>query len=407
MGNQIICSLDIGTQNTKFLVVRERPEDSELEVLAQITEPSSGMRKGIIVDPSKTSQVVRELVEEARKVSGQRIDSVFLNIGGGHLETISSKGIVAVSRADQEVSSQDVQRVIEAAKTISLPSNKEILDVYPQKFILDGGDEIKQPLGMKGTRLEAEVLLVCALSPYLENLTEAVLEAGVEIDGVFSNPIASSASVLSSRQKELGVALVDIGAGTTDLAVYEEGDLIHANTFPLGSANVTNDIAIGLKCDIDLAEKIKQEYGSCILKKKKGRKKKTKKKIKISSGDSELVFSRKKLIRIIDARISEILEQINKDLKKISRQKLLPAGIVLVGGGAELSYIVDLVKEDLELPCRKGKIQDFSGLTQDPKWACACGLAVQSSKEEAKGVSSLGLGKIKDKLRRIFRIFIP
>lgn len=402
MGNQIICSLDIGTKNTKFLVVRKRSEDSELEVLAQIPKSSSGMRRGIVVDPEKTSKVVRKLMEEARKVSGQRIDSVLLNIGGGHLEAVSSKGIVAVSRADQEISSQDIQRVIEAAKTISLPSNKEILDVYPQKFILDGENEIKQPLGMKATRLEAEVLLVCALSPYLKNLTEAVLEAGVEIDGIFPNSIASASSVLSSRQKELGVALVDIGAGTTDLAVYEEGDLIHANTFPLGSANVTNDIAIGLKCDIDLAEKIKQEYGSCVLKKKKGRKKK----IKISGEDSKLTFSKKRLVKIIEARISEILEQINEDLKEISRQKLLPAGVVLVGGGSELFNIVKRVKEDLELPCRKGKIQGFSGLTQDPKWACACGLATQESQ---KGMERkrLGLKKIQEKLKRIFRIFIP
>jgi cell division protein FtsA len=220
---------------------------------------------------------------------------------------------------------------------------------------------------------------------------------------IVPSPLASSASVLSPRQKELGVALLDIGAGTSELAVFEEGDLIHLAIFPIGSANITNDIAIGLKTDIDTAERIKIEYGSSIF---KGNDKKEKIEIE---GEEPLVFSQKMLTRIIEARVSEIFGEVHKELKKISKQNLLPAGVVLTGGGAKLPKIVELAKKELKLPCRIGKPLNFSGLEDDPSLATACGLVLRAADfEEGRSFSegSLPTGKFGDKFKKIFKIFL-
>ena len=254
---------------------------------------------------------------------------------------------------------------------------------------------------MKGTRLETEALLLYAFSPYLQNLTKAILSAGFQIADIKACPVAAAEAVLTPQQKELGVALVDIGADTTGLAVFEEENLIHTAIFPIGGNHITNDIAIGLRCDINLAEKIKKEFGACLLKKDK---KEKYKRDKIKVTDS-LSFSRKMLVGIIEARVSEIFEQINKELKKISRQKLLPAGIVLVGGSAKLPRIVDLAKRELKLPCRIGKPKGFIGLEEDPSLAVVCGL-VLSGIDSEKGSSVFGEGFI-HKLKNFFRIFVP
>ena len=403
--HKIITGLDIGTDSIKTLVAFRNSEDSDLEILAQVKKPCSGVRKGVVVKPAKVAEEIRISIDEAQISSGQKINSVYSNINGSHLAAVSSKGVIAVSRADREISQEDIDRVIQNAQTISLPSNKEIIDFFPKEFIIDGEGEIKEALGMRGTRLEAEVLLLCGLSPYLQNLTKAILGANLQIADIQSSPIAAAESVLTPQQKELGVAVVDIGGDTTGLAVFEEESLIHAAIFPIGANHITNDIAIGLRCDTDLAEKIKRDYGACAV---RGDKKEKYKRRKIKAFDS-LSFSRKMLIGIIDARVSEIFDQINKELKKISRQKLLPGGIVLTGGGSKLPKIVELARKELKLPCRIGKPQGFVGLDGDPSLATVCGLVLAGTDSETgRSFPGAGAGRgIASKIKGIFRVFIP
>ncbi len=400
--NNIITGLDIGSDKIKVLVVTRGEEDTDFEVLACATRPSVGVRKGIVVKPDELAEEINLLIEEAENASGHEIDSVFSNINGSHINIESSHGMIAVSRADREISQEDVNRVIQNAQTVSIPSNREILDVFPKEFIVDGEAGIKEVLGMKGTRLETDVLLLSVLSPYLQNLTKAILSADLQLADLRYSSVAAAESVLTNQQKELGVALIDIGAETTGLVVFEEEKLIHSAVIPIGSNHITNDIAIALKCDIDLAEKIKREYGVCMrVKKKKGRYKK--KKIEISDS---LSFSEKMLIDVIEARVSEIFDQVNKELKKISRQKLLPAGIVLVGGGSKISKIKDLAKRDLKLPCKIGKPRGFVGLEKDPSLASVCGLVSDGEGYETDRVFSGSRGAT-SKIKRFFRIFIP
>lgn len=316
--NRIITGIDIGTDSIKTLVALKKSESSDLEVLAQIIKPSSGVRKGVVVKPEQVSEEIRASIEEAMVSSGQKIYSAYSNINGSHFKIIPSRGIVAVSRADREISQEDIDRVIQNAQMINFPSNEEIIDIYPKEFIIDDQKGVKEAIGMKGMRLEAEVLLLSVFSPYWQNLTKSILGADLQIEDIQSSPIAAAQAVLSPRQKELGVALIDIGADTTGLVVFEEENLIHAAIFPIGSNNITKDIAIGLKCDFDLAEKIKRDLGTCILKSGGEKQKRTRSKIRATDS---LIFSRKLLTGIIEARVSEIFDQINKELKRLIVRK--------------------------------------------------------------------------------------
>ncbi|MDI6591709.1 MAG: cell division protein FtsA [Patescibacteria group bacterium] len=404
---RIITGLDLGTATIKILVGLWR-KSKEVEVLAQSEEPSSGIRRGVVINPSEVANLIRTSFKKIQEKINQKIDSVYVNIGGGHIFSTTSRGLVSVSRADQKISSEDVERVLAASQTLSLPPNREILEVFPKEFIVDGEKGIKEVLGMQGVRLEAEVLILCGFTPYLKNLTQAVLDAGLQIADIVISPLASSRACLTPREKELGVALLDIGAGTTSLAVFEEGDLLHMAILPIGSSHITNDIAIFLKSDIDIAERIKLEFGSCLFQSPQPPKtaRGTDKKIRIEMDSGEpLIFSHKQLIEIIEARVSEIFGEINKELKKISRQGLLPAGVVLTGGGAKLPKIVELAKKELRLPCRIGKPQGFSLLQEDPALALVCGLVLKGvDMERESGFSGKGIGA---KLKRIFKIFIP
>ena len=402
----IIAGLDIGTSSIKILIVAKKEGEPYLEVLSQSKEPSFGVRKGVVIDTEKVSQVIRSLLGKVKTETGQKLDSVYTNISGSHIFSTSSHGTVTISRADQKVSEEDVARVIQAAQTFSLPLNKEILEVFPKEFIIDGEGGIKKVVGMQGVRLETEVLILAGFSPYKNNLMQAVLDSDLQILDIVLSPLASCAAVLSQKQKESGVGLLDIGAGTSELAVFEEGDLIHLAVLPVGSANITHDIAIGLKTDIDTAERIKIERGCCIFEGKD-------KKEKIETEEGEhLVFSQKMLAKIIEPRVSEIFGEVKKELKKIAKYELLPAGLVLTGGGAKLPKIAELAKKELKLSCRIGKSSNFLGLEDELIFATACGLVLRGvdlapvGGWKGKGFSMLGEG-IGAKIKKIFRNFIP
>lgn len=403
---KIITGLDIGTHTIKALAVVKKPESVDLEVLGYSEAPSFGTRRGIVIKIDEVAKYVRDVLHQLQKDTGKTIEDLYINIGGSHLFCTPSHGTVIVSRADQKISEEDVSRVMQAAQAFSLPSNKEILEVFPKGFIVDGQGDIKEPRDMQGVRLEVDVLALCAFSPYLKNLTTAILNAGFQISDIVPSPLASARAVLSPQQKELGVCLLDIGAGTTDLAVYEEGDLVHTAVFPIGSERITHDLAIGLKTDVEIAEQIKREFGSCLL---KGGSKKEKIEVPQETDQAEfLTFSHKMLVKIIEARVSEIFNLTTKELKKLSLGGLLPAGIVLTGGGAKLPKIIDFAKKELKMPARIGLAQGFEGLEKDPCLSTVAGLVAGAYETERDRWTPPVLSKGSlTRFKKIFKIFLP
>ena len=406
MKGNIVTGLDIGTHTIKALAVQKKQDG--WEVLSYAEMPSFGLRKGAVVNVDQTCKNVQMIMSGIEKDCNKRINSVFVNIGGSHLYVTPSDGIISVSRADQRISKEDVERVLQATRAINIPSNEEVLDVFPREFIIDDQKGIKKPEDLMGVRLEAKVLLLCVFSPYFVNLTQAVLNSKLQINDVVPSPLAAARAVLTPQQKEVGVALIDIGAATTSLAVFEEGELMHLAVFPIGSANITNDIAIGLKTEVAIAESIKKQHGSCMFgKSEKDKLDQIKKKIEIFDNSSSIDFTKKTLVDIIEPRVSEILDLVQKELKKIGRQELLPGGIVLTGGGAKIPKIKELTKETLNLACEIGIPKQIAGLQEDPALATVAGLAISGldfDGEEgilgaAKGWSS--------KFKKMFRVFLP
>lgn len=396
----LIAGLDIGTNNIKFVVVEQKRGEENLEMIAQFQAPSFGIRKGVVIDEDKVSEIIQGLLERFKAENGRKIDSVYVNIAGSHIFSIPSRGTVAVSRADQKVSEEDIERVIQAARTISLPSNKEILSIFPKEFIVDGQGGIKEAVGLKGVRLEAEAVVLAGFSPYIQNLTRAVLNSGLHnILDIVPSALAGAAIVASPKQKELGVCVLDIGAGTSDLAIFEEGSIVHLASLPVGSGNITNDIAMYFKTDIDLAERMKIEKGTCLY---QG----SDKKEKIDAGeDGFFVFSRKALGKIINARMTEIFREALKEIKKSGRQNFLPAGIILTGGGVKLPRIVELAKKEFKLPCRLGRSEVFTGMEDDPAFSTVCGLIASAfNQDEMPAGAREGVG---GKLKNFFRNFLP
>lgn len=402
----IITGLDIGTSSIKIVVAQKKSQGPGLETLYAGQKPSRGVRKGVVVDVELAARGVQELVKDAELAVGRSLAGAYVAVGGSHIFCTTSRGLVSVSRADNCISEEDVSRVLQAARTISLSPNKDIVDVYPREFIVDGEGQVKDALGMKGVRLEAEVLIVAGFTPYLKATDQAVLRSGLEIYDRTPSIVAAASAVLSEQQRELGVAVLDIGAGTSSLAVFEEGDLMHLAVLPIGSANITNDIAIGLKTDVATAERLKIEKGTCVF---KGTDKKIKLEIEPNKAAGP-VFSQKMLSKIISERVDEIFDLANKELKKIGRDGKLPAGIILCGGGVKLPQIDELAKKTFKLTVGIGIPCEFSNIDADPSLAVACGLVAGAWEErEDEGGQTPGFhpGGGWDKIKKFFKIFIP
>ncbi|MEF8846960.1 MAG: cell division protein FtsA [Candidatus Paceibacterota bacterium] len=393
---ELITSLDLGSKNIKALVALDRKEQPGFEILAKKKRPSKGIRKGAVEEPIALTERIKAIAQDIEQEMGQSADQVLVNISGSHLFCQESKGTIAVSRADQQISQKDIDRVIDAAKTFSLPSNQEILDVFPKEYVVDGEEKVGEPLGMKGVRLEANILAVCVFSPYRENLTKAVLDSGLEIKDIEPSSLASARAVLSDRQKERGAAVLDIGAWSTDLAVFEEKDLVHLAVFPIGSGHITNDLAIGLKTDIDLAEKIKKEYGTCKGSRGRGEK------IEMEE-DESVSFRENDIVKIVKPRAKEIFEQTHEQLKAISREDKLPGGVILTGGGSKLPGLAELAKDELELPVRTAAPEHED--LQDPAWSTVWGLTQRGFEINGDGPSFKN--RLGSRLKKIFKVFVP
>ena len=411
--HNIITAIDIGTNSVKTLIARKEEKEGKMEILGKGRASNLGLRKGEIAHLEETTSAIMESLKMAEEEAGIKVKSCICNINGPHLSSILSQGLVSVSRADQKISPEDVERVLHQAENITLPPNQEILESLAIDFTVDGEKGIKEPQGLKGTRLEVQTLLLCVFSPVLEKLTKAVLDANLQIDNIIPSALAAASSCLTRRERELGVVLLDIGAETSGMAVFEEGNLVDYEVFPIGSANITNDIALGLRTDIITAEKIKREYArlpnkiSKKTRRAKGNKKEKTDKDKIHIPDKYLNFSRKLLRDIVEARISDIFTEVQKALKKKLPQKLLPGGIVLTGGGANLPGLEDYARQKLKLPARIGVPRGFENLEKNPLFSVVAGLLLDKSAfgnielPEEKGPSFL------KKLGGIFKIFLP
>lgn len=412
--SNIITGLDVGTSKIRVVTASFRDGDEKPKAIGIGEASSSGIRKGIVVDIDEVTENIKKAVEQAELSSGASIHHAYISIGGNHISIRENKGLVAVSRADQEVSEEDISRVIDSASAISLPPNREILHVIPRDFKLDNEENIQDPLGMTGARLEVDALIIDGLAPYIKNLTKCISSLGIKINGLVLNVLAASQSVLSKRQKELGVLVLDLGGGTSGMSVYEEGKLLYTHILPVGSDHITNDIAIGLRTTIDLAEKIKLQYGSSLPLEIK--KKETINLLDLD-GEEEGTISRREVAKIIEARVQEIFDLVNRELKRINKQKLLPAGIVLVGGGSLMPGIVDSAKKELGLPAEIGFPSEIDSVMEkgnDPAFTTATGLVLWGLRTHEGGSRKLAFlpdiptaSVTVTKIKKWFRAFLP
>ncbi len=406
MADNLIAGIDIGTANIRVVVaqIAKVADEEQLNIIGVIEVPSQGVSKGSIVSIEDAVSSISNALEGTERMIGLPVDNAWVGISGVHINSQESNGVIAISRTSGEIQDDDVERVIEAARSVAAPVNYEVLHVIPKSFTIDNQSGVKDPIGMSGIRLEVTTQVIRGLSSHIKNLTKSIYRTGLDINDIILSSLAASESVLSVRQKELGVALVDIGASTTNVIVFEEGDVLHTAVIPIGSDHITSDIAIGLQTSIEIAERVKLEHGSCSP---KDFDKKDIVNLQDLGGDNQ-DFSRKYIAEIIEARVDEIFEKIDAELQKINRSGLLPAGIVLVGSGAKLASIVDVGKKKTMLPVSLGKIQTFTTAVDnvhDISFATALGLVLwgyQMGQEDNKQFGFTNkFGTIKESAGRI------
>ena len=395
MKDDIIAGLDIGSTSIRLVIGQKIPgiNGDELQIIGAVSVPTAGVSRGIVNSIEETTSSISAVLEKAERLVGIPITKAWVSINDPHIKAERSKGIVAVGRSDGEINENDVNRAIEAARALAVPVNYEILHVIPIKFSVDNQGDIKDPIGMNGIRLEVEVLIVQGLSTQIKNLTKAIYRTGLEIEDLVLAPLAAAEAVISSKQKELGVALVNLGSSTTSLAVYEERNLIHTAILPIGAEHITADIAIGLRCPINLAERIKKEYGSAMAENFP-----EKDEIDISElvkeeevNDDIDSISGKYVSEIISARVEEILEKVDNEFKKIDRSGMLPAGVIFVGGGAELDGLVELAKKKLRLPAAIGVAKNINVVidkVRNPEFLTALGLVIWGSHTDVEDTNN-------------------
>jgi cell division protein FtsA len=377
MQPHVITGIDIGNSTVKIAVARTRGRGQAPELAGVGTASStSGLDGGEIVDMQETVANIRAALANASAMAGVPVRRAWLGVSGIHIGMQSSRGVIAVGRADQEISVADVKRVIDAAAAVSLPPNRELIHVIPREFVIDDSEHVRDPVGMKGVRLESDVTLVHGPSRHLRNLAKAVNECGVEIAGFVFAPLAASLAAVDKHQKQFGVAHVDIGGGTCSLTVWEKGDLVHAAIVPLGSRYITHDLAIKLRTSLDIAERIKIELGAVneII----DRRRKPEVVDLTSYMDEPYTAARRDLLDAIGARADEMLGMVDTELKKCGRAGKLPAGIVVSGGGAKLAGMLSLIRDELGLPVRGHRLLNIEAFDAalDPSLATAIGLVL-------------------------------
>ena len=362
--------IDIGTTTVRCVVAHIDGSTGTPTIVGVGSAPNSGMRKGTVVTLNGPAQAIDEALGEAERMSGYQVNEATMSINGTHIVSTHADGMIAVGAADHEITHDDLARIDEVATIGKIPANREILDVIPHAYKLDGQDNIKDPLGMTGTRLEVDAHVVSALTPHLVNLQKAAESAKVIPRSVIVAGIGAARAVLSEQQLENGVALVDIGGATTNIAIYEEGDLQYLAVLPIGGINITNDLAIGLKTDPEVAEIVKTEHASGVVRHENAG-------VSIKHGGEIFSFETRDIDEIVEARLEEIFEAVQREFKRAGRAGKLPSGIVLTGGTAQLKGIVDYAKEYLGLAARIGKTSGYGGVADNiekPQFATVVGL---------------------------------
>ncbi|MEW6380429.1 MAG: cell division protein FtsA [bacterium] len=384
--DNLIVGLDIGT--TKICtIIGEVGSRGEIDIIGLGLSPSHGLRKGVVIDLESTVESIKRSVHEAQVMSGIQVDSAYVGIAGGHIRGINSRGVIAILGKNREITQNDIDRVIDAAKAVALPVDREVIHVLPQEYIVDNQDKIKQPLGMSGVRLEAEVHIVTGAITSAQNIIKSVNRAGLEVKDIILEQLASSEATLTHDEKELGVAVIDIGGGTTDLAIFVDGSIRHTAVISLGGDNFTHDIAVGLRTPNQEAEQIKREYG-CVM-------------AALLDGEETIdvptvgrrrprTVSRQVLAEIMEPRAEEIFGLVDREIKSSGYGDLIPAGVVITGGSSLMAGMVEISEQIFDLPVRIGIPTGFGGLAdvvRSPEYSTGVGLILYGWKSGQKKVN--------------------
>jgi len=425
MTDTLICGIDIGSSKIATVVGMDTTETNELKIIGFNTTTAKGVRKGLVVDIKEATDAVEDSVEKAERMAGHKINKAFISVGGPHISSLNSHGIVAVSNPQGEISEEDVDRVIEAAKAISLSSTRRIIEVIPRDYIVDGQSGIKNPVGMSGVRLEVETHIITASSTNLKNQERILADLGIENEGFVFSGLASAEAVLTNTDKELGVVLVDIGGGKIDLSIYVDGALSYSSSIPIGARHISNDIAVGLRVSLDSAEKIKiflsknLEKNSTISIEKKKAPQINLKELDLPEDLTEV--SLKTLVDgIVAPRLEEIFKLIFDEIEKSGFGQQIPSGLVITGGGALTIGMLETGKRVVGLPIRIGFPEKISGLVDeilDPQYSTTVGLLLygrnntlidkDNFKNFGKILKDFKLGNSVTNFKNFFKQFIP
>lgn len=403
--NKMIVGLDIGTSKVVAIVGAITPE-GQLEIVGIGSHRSTGLKKGVVVNIESTVLSIQRAIEEAELMAGCQIHSVYAGIAGSHIRSLNSHGIVAIR--DREVFAQDLERVIDAAQAVAIPADQKILHILPQEFLIDDQDGVKEPLGMSGVRLEAKVHLVTCAVNAAQNIEKCIRRCGLEVEDIILEQLASSYSVLTDDEKELGVCVVDIGGGTTDIAIFKDGAIRHTGVIPIAGDQVTNDIAMALRTPTPNAEEIKIKY-ACALAKLTS----PDETIKVPSvGDRQpRDLSRQALAEVVEPRYDELFTLVQAELRRSGYEDLIAAGIVLTGGTSKMEGVIELAEEIFHMPVRLGAPQNIRGLSDivnNPIYSTGVGLLIYAMKQQhaggrASSSNKESQGSLFSKIKKIFQ----
>ena len=422
MKERLIAGIDLGSSTIRLAVGQisvGADKREQFSLIGAIETPSQGISRGSVSALEDAVSSISSCLEQTERQIGLPVSEVYMGLGGPFSSVQSTKGVIGVSRADGEIRSEDVHRALESARALTNPANYEILHILPRNFIVDGQGGIKDPVGMQGIRLEVDAHVIQGLSTPVRNLTKAVLRTGVDISELVFAPLATASAVLTPRQKDLGVVLINLGAATTSMAVYEEGELLHAAVLPIGSDHITSDIAIGLRTSLEIAEQFKR---SCVSAVANQIDKREELDLRDLGAEQSEIVSTRYVSGIVQARVEEIFEKVEQELQKIERSGMLPVGALLTGGGVKLRGVVETAKNVLRLPVAIGichqPMAPLSEAAQDPAFSTAIGLVLwgfenertvapdRSGSSGRKGGKGF-FGSLASPIKMIFKSFIP
>jgi len=399
-----IAAIDVGT--TKVCTIMADTIGSGLpRILGVGIVPSRGLQKGLVVDFNEAKQSIRESVRKAEQIAGYRLESAYVGVTGRHISSVNNRGVIAITRNDRMVHTNDLKRVLEVARSVNVPSERELLHIIPRTYAVDGQEGVKNPVGMHGFRLDVETHIITAAVTSVKNLTKCIRGIGIDIDDLIMEPLASAEAILTEEEKEKGVMLADIGGGTTDIAVFKDNSIYHTSVLPVAGYQITRDISVGLGLSFDLAEEMKKKYGNVMPIHEEGRNE-----ADITLTEDGHAVSYRDLSEIVRIRVEELLRLIVMELPRDDYAKLIPSGLVLTGGTANLPGIAELGHEATRLPVRIGipiGLYGVSDVLCDPAYATSVGLLLWKTRNEGKGTQSWqpksGLGRFISRISRLFR----